>query len=160
MSTSERVRDNLLLKGLGKPLALNAVDWKVKKQNPCATPSEVRNETLELVRYLVDEGLFRLGDVHVHRFFTWKRPLDRSMDKISHRYVDHYDDPERWMFSAWLKLTNKGEQLAQSLEAKAIDYYRELEAKQGLSVDNVVTQLRAGVAEPQIRRDGIARSVA
>ena len=160
MSASQRVRDNLLLKGLGKPLALNAIDWKIKQENPWATPAEVQSETLEVVRSLVDDGLFRLGDVHIQRFYTWKRPLDRSMHKISDRYVDHYDDPKRWMFSAWLKLTSKGEQLAQSLEERAIDYYRELEARQALSAGCVVSQLRAGVAEPAIEGDAVTRSVA
>ncbi|MDT5274043.1 MAG: hypothetical protein QOG95_975, partial [Mycobacterium sp.] len=94
MSASQVVRDNLLLKGLGKPLALNAIDWKIKQENPWATPAEVQSETLEVVRSLVDDGLFRLGDVHIQRFYTWKRPLDRSMHKISDRYVDHYDDPK------------------------------------------------------------------
>jgi hypothetical protein len=152
MSASQRVRENLLLRGLGKPLALNAIDWKIKQQNPSATPSEVQDETLEILRSLVDDGLFRLGDVHMHRFFTWKRPLDRSMHKISHRYVNHYDDPKRWMYSAWLKLTNKGERVAQSLEERALDFYRELEATQALSADTVVAQLRTGVAEPQLQR--------
>jgi len=152
MNTSDRVRENLLLKGLGQPLALNAIDWKIKQQNRSATPSEVQNETLEVVRSLVDEGLFWLGDVHMQRFFTWKRPLDRSMHMVSHRYVDHYDNPKRWMYSAWLKLTDKGEQLAQSLEDKAIDYYRELEATQALSAGSVVSQLRTGAAETQPHR--------
>ena len=157
MSAPQRIRDNLLLKGLGKPLAINAIDWKIKQQNRWATPSEVQNETLEVVRSLVDDGLFRLGDVHMHRFFTWKRPLDRSMHKISHRYVDHYDDPERWMFSAWLKLTDKGEKLAQSIEDKAIDAYRDkaaIEVRQALSAPNIaqVTQLWTEVAEPQPQR--------
>ncbi|MFZ3270270.1 MAG: hypothetical protein WA622_03565 [Mycobacterium sp.] len=69
MSASQRVRDNLLLKGLAKPLALNAIDWKIKQQNPSATRSEVQDETLEVVRSLVDDGLFKLGDVHLSPFF-------------------------------------------------------------------------------------------
>ena len=111
----------------------------------------MQNETLEVVRSLVDDGLFRLGDVHLQRFFTWKRPLDRSMHKISHHYVDHYDNPKRWMYSAWLKLTDKGEQLAQSLEDRAMDYYRELGAGQALSAVSVASQLRTGVAETDNR---------
>ncbi|MGC2345548.1 MAG: hypothetical protein WA630_16475 [Mycobacterium sp.] len=145
MSASQRVRDNLLLKGLAKPLALNAIDWKIKQQNPSATRSEVQDETLEVVRSLVDDGLFKRGDVHLHRFFTWKRPLDRSMHKISHRYVDHYDDPKRWMYSAWFELTNKGEKLALALEEKGVDAFRDRDVAE-------VTQLRAGVAEPQLQR--------
>jgi len=145
MTASQRVRDNLLLKGLGQPLPLNAIDWKIKQQNPSATRSEVQDQTLEVVRSLVDDGLFKLGEVHVDHFFTWKRPLDRSMRKISHRYVDHYDAPKRWMYSAWLNLTDKGEKLASAIEEKGVDAFRD----HGVAA---VTQLRAGVAEPQLQR--------
>ncbi len=131
MTTTEIVRDNLLLKGLGRPVALNAIDWKIKQQKPFASPEQVQTETLETIRSLVDDGLFRLGNVNRFRFVGSKLSLDRSIHKISHRYVNHYDDPNRWMFSAWMKLTDKGRQLAQSLEERAIDSYREHEVTQG-----------------------------
>ena len=153
MSNSQRVRENLLLKGLGQPLALNAIDWKIKQQNPWATPSEVQSDTFEAVRSLVDDGLFRLGDVHARRFFTWKRPLDRSIRKISHRYVEHYDRPDRWMYAAWLNLTDEGQKLALAIEEKGVDAFRD----HGVAE---VTQLRAGVATPQLQRDIVSRSVA
>ncbi len=46
------------------------------------------------------------------RFVAWKRSLDHSMQKISHVYVRHYDEPTKWMFAASLELTDKGEQFA------------------------------------------------
>src|SRR5271156_2652616 len=104
MTTTEIIRDNLLLKGLGKPVALNAVDWKIKQQNPSASDSEVQHETLDVIRSLVDDGLFRLGDVDQHQFVASKRPLHRSMHKISRRYVKHYENPQGWMYFAWLSL--------------------------------------------------------
>jgi hypothetical protein len=112
-----------LLEALDKPIDLNAVDWHVRHRNPSASPSEVQNETLELIRAVVGESLFRLGSVSEKsdRFFAWRRSLDHSMHKISHVYVKHYDDPQRWMFSAWLALTPKGEELAECLEQKDID---------------------------------------
>jgi hypothetical protein len=125
MATSAQVRENLLLKGLRKPVALNAVDWKIKHDKPSAPASEIQDETLEVIRTLVDDGLVKLGAVHHNRFISSKRSLDRSMHRISHRYVDHYDDPERWMFSAWMKLTSKGQRLAQALEQRAVDSYRD-----------------------------------
>jgi hypothetical protein len=75
---------------------------------------------------VVSDGLFRLGTVGEKgdRFVAWKRSLDHSIHKISHVYVKHYDDPERWMFAAWLSLTAKGRELAQCLEEKDIDLYR------------------------------------
>jgi hypothetical protein len=140
MSTArEKVRHGLLLDALGDPLDLNAVDWHVRQQNPSATPSEVQDETLDVIRSLVSDGLFRLGGsvmlgahpagvaTEGERFVAWDHPLDNSIRKISHVYVKHYDDPERWMYSAYLQLTEKGQQLAQSLEQKDIDSYRKFE---------------------------------
>jgi hypothetical protein len=132
----EKVRHGLLLGALGDPVDLNSVDWHVRQQNPSATPSEVQIETLAVIRSLVSEGLFRLGGEVVlgdhpggvategERFVEWNRSLDRSLHKISLVYLRHYDDPERWMYSAFLELTDKGEQLARSLEQKDIDGYR------------------------------------
>jgi hypothetical protein len=127
MSTArDGVRNGLLLDALGKPVDLNAVDWHVRQRNPSASRSEVQNETLEVIRALVSDGLFALGAVGEKdgRFVAWNQPLDHSVHKISHAYVKHYDDPEKWMFSVWMLLTAKGEQLARSLEEKDIGGYR------------------------------------
>lgn len=123
----DEVRNGLLLDGLGRPLDLNAVDRHVRHRNPSASPSEVQNETLEVIRSLVNDGLFTLGAVgdSDERFVAWNGSLDHSIHKISHDYVKHYDDPERWMFAAWLSLTGKGELLARSIEEKDIEGYRD-----------------------------------
>ena len=162
MTKTEIIRDNLLLKGLGRPVPLNAIDWKVKQQNPSASVAQVQKETLETIRNLVDDGLFRLGDVDKFRFVASKRPLDRSMHKISHRYVRHYDDPRRWMFSAWMNLTDKGQQLALSLEERAIDSYREHEVAQNFSSHEMaeLTQLPAQITEWESEGDLLHRDVA
>lgn len=162
MTTTEIIRNNLLLKGLGRPVPLNAIDWKVKQQNPSGSDTQVQKETLETIRTLVDDGLFRLGDVNKFRFVASKRPLDRSMHKISHRYVGHYDDPRRWMFSAWMSLTDKGQQLALALEERAIDSFREHEVTQDFSTHEMaeLTQLHAQVTEWKSEGDLLHRDVA
>jgi hypothetical protein len=162
MTTTEIIRDNLLLKGLGRPIALNAIDWKVKQENPSASDAQVQQETLETIRSLVDDGLFRLGDVEKLRFVPSKRSLDRSLHSISHRYVGHYDEPKRWMFSAWMKLTDKGQRLAQSLEDRRIDALREHEVTQDFSSTNMaeLKQLRIQVAEGLAQGDLLHRYVA
>jgi hypothetical protein len=171
MTTSAQIRENLLLKGLGKPVALNAVDWKIKHDKPSASAAEVQDETLEVIRTLVDDGLVKLGAVRNHRFVSSRRSLDRSMHQISHQYVDHYDDPERWMFAAWMMLTSKGQQLAQSLEQRAVDSYRDSWAATD-RCENVVmhdfsahdmaslAQLRAQVAGWQTAATRLNRDVA
>jgi len=122
----EAVRNGLLIDALRGPVDLNAVDWHVKHRNPSATPEEVRTETLDAIRDWVGQGLFRLGEISgkARRFAAWHHSLEHSLHRISHAYVRHYDDPEKWMFSAWLALTARGEQLARSLEEKNLDGYR------------------------------------
>jgi len=86
----------------------------------------VQNETLELIRFLVSGGYFTLGSMSDkdERFVPWKGSLDHSMDKISHVYVKHYDEPKKWMYAAWMQLTDKGDQLARAREERNIASYR------------------------------------
>jgi hypothetical protein len=162
MTTTEIIRDNLLLKGLGRPVPLNAIDWKVKRQNPSASDEQVQQETLDTIRSLVDDGLFRLGDVGKRRFVPSKKSLDRSIDLISHRYVGHYDEPKRWMYSAWMKLTDKGQQVAQCLEERAMDSYREHEVGYEFSCHDMaeLKQLPVQFAQSGISGNLLHRDVA
>jgi hypothetical protein len=122
----EVVRNQLLIDALNGPIDLNAVDRRVHHQNPSSSPVEVQNETLDAIREWVSDELFKVGALEgkSQLFAAWHHSLDHSMHKISHDYVKHYDDPERWMFAAWLSLTGKGELLARSLEEKDLDGYR------------------------------------
>jgi hypothetical protein len=119
----ERVRKELILGALEGPLPLTAVDSCVAQQNRSAPDTEVQNATLETIRSLVGEGLVVLGDVsgETGRLVAWNGSLEESMQKISDLYVVNYDDPGAWIWSAWLELTHKGEQVARALEAGAND---------------------------------------
>ncbi len=171
MTTSTQVRESLLVKGLSRPVSLNAVDWKIKHDNPSAPAAEIRDDTLEVIRTLADDGLVKLGSVRRHRFVASKRPMNRTMRRISRRYVDHYDDPRTWMFSAWMSLTNEGQRLALSLEQRALDSYQdtwagndrcEHEVSQNVSHRNVceLKQLSRQVARWQAEGDLLHRNVA
>jgi hypothetical protein len=121
----EKIQIGLGLDAIGKPVDLNIVDWHVRQQNPSASPSDVQNETLEIIRSLVSDGWFVLGSLSQEgRFAAWKHSLDHSMKQISKAYVKHYDEPQKWMFAAWLELTDKGEQFARARAAKDIAAYR------------------------------------
>jgi hypothetical protein len=95
----------------------------VKQELPSASLSEVQSETLETIRTLVGDELFVLGDLSGEhgRFAAWKESLDTSIQKISDVYITQYDDPPAWVFSAWIKLTDKGERVARALEESARD---------------------------------------
>ena len=119
----ERVSRELLLGALEGPLPLTAVDSSVTQQNRSAPDTEVQNATLETIRSLVGEGLVVLGDLsgETGRFVAWGGSLEESMQKISDLYVHNYDDPGTWIWSAWLELTHKGEQVARALQDGAGD---------------------------------------
>jgi hypothetical protein len=53
------------------------------------------------------------------RWEAWGGPLEKSLQRIVDVYVVHYDDRPVWVFSTWLKLTDKGEQVARALEEGA-----------------------------------------
>ena len=122
----ERVRRELLLGALEGPLPLTAVDSCVTQQNRSAPDTEVQHATLETIRWLVGEGLVVLGDVsgETGRLVVWSGSLEESMQKISDLYVHNYDDPGAWIWSAWLELTDKGEQVARALRDGAGDSLR------------------------------------
>lgn len=81
----EKVRHGLLLDALGDPVDLNSIDWHVRQQNPSATPSEVQNETLEVIRSLVSEGssgsAARLSLVNIQE--VWPAKVNASLGGTS-----------------------------------------------------------------------------
>ena len=66
------------------------------------------------------------------------------------------------MFSAWMKLTDKGQQLALSPEERAVDSYRVHEVTQDFSTHNMaeLRQLRAQITERETEGDLLHRDVA
>lgn len=132
----EQIRRGLLLDALEDPVYLNSVDWHVRQHNPSAPPSDVQRETVDVIRSLVSDGLCRLGGEvvigpHPHgvasqgeRFVGWRDSLDKAMHKISKVYLKHYDDPQRWMYAAALDPTDKGLEIAQTIERDDIESYR------------------------------------
>jgi hypothetical protein len=119
----EKVRTELLLGALDGALPLAAVDSCVTKHKLGAPVSEVQEVTLTTIHSLVDEGLMVLGDMsgETGRLAPWSVSLEESMRKISDAYVVRYDDPDAWIWSAWLELTDKGEQVARALQNGAED---------------------------------------
>jgi hypothetical protein len=119
----ENVRIELITDGIADYVDLGAVDSQVSRHNPSASVSEVQRETLETIRSLVSNGLFELGDLSGEggSLVAWAGSLDESIRRVSDVYVAQYDDPPAWVFSAWLELTHKGEQVARALQEGAGD---------------------------------------
>lgn len=79
----------------------------------------IQGKVLDLIRSLVTDGLFELGDLDTpnHRFGAWDCPLDESIQRIRDVYVNHFDDEAEWWFYCWLDATEKGLKAAEVIEA-------------------------------------------
>lgn len=92
-------------------------NWEVAQSSPGATLPQKREDTLDLVRRLVEDGLFELGEVTDTKGFSPRtESLDEAMDKLRHTYVENFAAEEVWPWCCWLNLTPEGERRAQSIQ--------------------------------------------
>ena len=118
----DKIRAELLLNAAaGDELPITAVDYYVTQQHPSAAVSDVQDETLATIRSLADDGLVVLGAMSGKggRWEAWNEPIDESMQRIADLYVTHYDDRPLWVFSSWIKLTDKGREAVETLQASS-----------------------------------------
>jgi hypothetical protein len=118
---SARDRDEVLTDGLIDWVELDQIHWYVARENAGTAVSVIQGKTLELIRSLVSDGLFELGDLKGEgaRFTAWNIPLDESIQRIRDVYVTNFDDENTWPWFCWLDLTEKGQQVAEAIRAGA-----------------------------------------
>jgi hypothetical protein len=114
------VKEGLLIEGLQDSIYLGEVHSSfLPETGPPRPMHEIQQLTLNMVRELVAEGLFVLGNIagtkRNPRLAPWDLPLDAAMAKIEDAYVTHFDDRWNWITMCWLHLTDKGEKLALEL---------------------------------------------
>ncbi|MCV7077953.1 hypothetical protein [Mycobacterium szulgai] len=114
----DNAREEILLDGFVDFVSFNQVHRHVMRQHPSATVSDVQAETLEMIRSIVTEGLFELGDRAGENgcFAAWEEPLEVSMQKLYDAYVTHFNNRPGWVWCCWLNETDKGERLVLSTE--------------------------------------------
>ncbi|UQX11724.1 hypothetical protein [Candidatus Mycobacterium methanotrophicum] len=112
-------RDEVLLRGLIDWVALSSVHGAVERENSGEPLAVIQEKVLDLIRSLVTDGLFELGDLDTpnHRFGAWDAPLDESIQRIRDVYVNQFDDEAEWWFVCWLDATEKGLKAAEAIEA-------------------------------------------
>jgi hypothetical protein len=112
-------REEVLLRGLIDWVALQRIHSRVARENAGEPLAVVQDKVLDLIRSLVTDGLFKLGDLATedNRFGAWDCPLDESIQRIRDVYVDNFDDETKWWFVCWLDSTEKGHQVAEAIEA-------------------------------------------
>jgi hypothetical protein len=112
-------RDEVLLRGLIDWVALSSVHGAVEQENPGEPLAVVQDKVLDLIRSLVTDGLFELGDLATpnHRFGAWNARLGESIQRVRDVYVNQFDDDPEWWFYCWLDPTEKGLKAAKAIEA-------------------------------------------
>jgi hypothetical protein len=122
LSTSEHddVKEGLLIEGLRDWIRLGEIhqEFLFDDDTPKRPVAEAQELTLNMIRELVDEGLFDVGEIVRNTndgFEAWNLSLDKAMAEIEDKYVANFDDRWGWTACAWLQLTDKGRALALQL---------------------------------------------
>lgn len=112
-------RDSILIRGLNDWVALDRIHWDVSQSMPGFPITAIQDATLTLIRDLVNQGLFEIGQVDEERGFSaWAEPLDEAMERVRRVYVDRFDNRSIWPWFCWLNLTEQGEQVARRIESQ------------------------------------------
>jgi hypothetical protein len=119
-SEHDDVKERLLIEGLQDWIHLSEIHQAFAFENhaPKRPVAEAQKLTLNMIRELVNEGLFVLvkpDKKAASGFQPWDLPLDEAMTMIEHKYVTNFDDRWNWVTCAWLELTEKGKALAVEL---------------------------------------------
>ncbi|MCG5432308.1 hypothetical protein LV457_08375 [Mycobacterium sp. MYCO198283] len=88
---------------------------------PGAPLSVIQNETLNVIRTLVGDGLCTIGSVvgpPGNRFVPWRMSLDDSLRTIRSAYVDRFNDRMEWAWLCWLELADAGIRAAEGFDAQ------------------------------------------
>lgn len=109
----DTARQRVLVDGLYDWIGFHRVHWRVTDANPQATLSDIQDAALRIVRELVEDGLFEIGDLtgEGDTFVKWPWSLEESMVRVRAQYVDGYSG-DTWDFCCWLNLTDKGDTAA------------------------------------------------
>ncbi len=109
-------RDEVLFRAQFGLFGLWAVHNRVFREQPDRSPEVLQQETFDLVRSLVDDGLAVIGDRTQQGFVAWTVPVGDGLERIRAEYAAHIADKEVSAFDPpWLKLTEAGRQAAQTV---------------------------------------------
>jgi hypothetical protein len=120
ISEHDQVKENLLIEGLQDFIHLSEIHtaFMFDDRTPKRPRREAQEMTLNMIRELVNEGLFVLGVPNKKDptgFTRWDLPLESAIAEIEEAYVKNFDDRWGWVTIVWLNQTDKGKKLALEL---------------------------------------------
>lgn len=109
-------RESLLLLGLYDWVALDHVHRKTARHMLGSPITQIQQAALALIREVVEQGLFEIGDVTAERgFVRWLEPIEQAISRIERYYIEAFDDTTVWPWCCWLNMTPYGGQIAHEL---------------------------------------------
>ena len=109
-------RDEVLFRAQFRLIGLWSVHNRVSREQPDRSPPAVQQETFELVRSLVDEGLVVIGDRTEQGFVAWTLPVGDGLERIREQFAAELAGEEPGNFDQpWLQLTDAGRQAAETI---------------------------------------------
>ena len=106
-------RDEVLFRAQFRLIGLWSVHNRVSREQPDRSPPAVQQETFELVRSLVDEGLVVIGDRTEQGSIAWTLPVGDGLERIHEQFLAELAGEEPGNFDQpWLQLTDAGRQAA------------------------------------------------
>ena len=96
------VKERLLIEGLRDWIYLSWIHqaFAFESRMPKRPIAEAQRLTLNMIRELVEENLFVLGEPDNNRpsgFTTWNMSLDEAMAEIEDAYVTNFEDRWNWV---------------------------------------------------------------
>lgn len=105
--------EELVVQGLAAPLTL--AELHDYFEYDLMDNARAQQRTLDMLRYLVGEGLYLIGSPATVGFHQWLMPLDEAIDEITTAYIEHFSDRDGWADAIALYLTAKGRELGRRL---------------------------------------------
>ncbi len=106
--TTNRLVDEILLRGSDDWLMLAEVASLAKHVGGASSDEEVRVMSLSTIRFLLDEGLIRVGDVSDGGFFEWPVKREEAMARLEREWgaLGHVPEPGDL---CWVATTDAGD---------------------------------------------------
>ncbi|CQD07957.1 hypothetical protein BN970_01533 [Mycolicibacterium conceptionense] len=121
-------REKILVEGQHDWVKLWEVHRHVAEENLDGSLAEIQQRTLEVVRLLISEGVAEVGDLRDHgaNFVPWNSSAHEAVQRIAAEYVDRFNDRAGWPWTLWLRVTDKGKEMARSYESEYANWLDEL----------------------------------
>ncbi|MBI5337471.1 MAG: hypothetical protein HZB45_07275 [Mycolicibacterium rufum] len=108
------LRSDLLLDALVMPINMGHINSQALERLPSASLSERQRAIVDVLQSLVDDGLVVTGYPGQDDDTFVIEPFAETLREVKRTFFDRYDEPSEWIWSCWIKLTEKGVQIATS----------------------------------------------